>query len=72
MLIEEGVLGRGERITASEIGTILLIIHKPNSIIVFNLSFSCLLAHFGTFTDLNERFPYRQRYFAESRIQNAE
>ena len=39
MLIEEGVLGRGGRITTSEIRTILLITHKLNSIIVLHYDF---------------------------------
>ena len=38
-MIEEGVLGRGGRTTASDICTILLIIHKPNSIIVLHYHF---------------------------------
>ena len=41
-MIEEGVLGRGGRIIASEICTILLIIHKPNSIIVYIIIFLSL------------------------------
>ena len=71
MLIEEGVLGRGGRITTSEICTILLITHKLNSIVVlhYDFLFSLLIL---VITDLNDRFPYRQRYSAESRIQNAE
>ena len=71
MLIEEGVLGRGGRITTSEICTILLITHKLNSIVVlhYDFLFSLLIL---VITDLSDRFPYRQRYSAESRIQNAE
>ena len=71
MLIEEGVLGRGGRITTSEICTILLITHKLNSIVVlhYDFLFSLLIL---VITDLNDRFTYRQRYSAESRIQNAE
>ena len=74
MLIEEGVLVRGGRITTSEICTILLIsliTHKLNSIVVlhYDFLFSLLIL---VITDLNDRFPYRQRYSAESRIQNAE
>ena len=71
MLIEEGVFGRGGRITTSEICTILLIIHKLNSIIVLHYDFLVSLLIL-VITDLNDRFPYRQRYSAESRIQNAE
>ena len=71
MLIEEGVLGRGGRITTSEICTILLITHKLNSIVVLHYDFLVSLLIL-VITDLNDRFPYRQRYSAESRIQNAE
>ena len=61
MLIEEGVLGRGGRITTSEICTILLIIHKLNSIIVLHYDFLVSLLIL-VITDLNDRFPYLQRY----------
>ena len=71
MLIKEGVLGRGGRITTSEICTILLITHKLNSIIVLHYDFLVSLLIL-VITDLNDRFTYRQKYSAESQIQNAE